>query len=167
MEPAALRAQLESWLQTRPGLFHVDAEPDGVRILEVETGKSLRVASDRVQEIEPARNALTGADYLVLRLESVPPLALADAGFVFPVDTRNTGELPGAPATMSFRDYRRLHRHLRHLVETQADAEHRREALDVTLLLIASLDGARSVGLPTQVEEADLETVIRRIEAGA
>ena len=166
MEPAALQAQLTTWLQTRPGLFHVDVETDGVRVLEVETGKSLRVVSDQVEAVELTRNALTGADYLVLRLESAPPLALADAGFVFPLDTRNTGELPGAPATMSFRDYRRLHRHLRHLVETQADSEHRREALDVTLLLIASLDGARAVGLPTQAEEAELEPVIRRLEAG-
>ena len=167
MELAALQTRLAAWLQSRPGLFHVQSDADGVRLLEVETGKSLRIAAPQVAAIESARNAHTGTEYLVLRLESAPPLALADAGFVFALDTRNTGQLPGAPATMSFRDYRRLYRHVLHLVESPAEAEHRREALDVTLLLIASLDGARAVGLPAQAEEAELEAVVRRLEAGA
>ena len=135
--------------------------------MEVETGKAVHVAAEQVHDIETSRDTHTGAEYLVLRFDSLPPLAIADAGFVFALDTRSTGELAGAPATMSFRDYRRLYRHLLHLVESQSEGEHRREALDVTMILIASLDGARAVGLSTQAEEPELEAIIRRLEAGA
>jgi hypothetical protein len=163
----ALEQRLAAWLVSRPGLFDLQRTPEGVRLVEVTTGKTLKLLADKVLELETRRDSLSDAPYLLLRLDGAPAVALADAGFVFDLDTRNTGAIPNAPPAMSFRDYRKLLRHLQHLADSQTDPEHRREALDVSMILIASLDGARALGLQTEVEEGELETIIRRLEAGA
>ena len=167
MEPQELTRRLHAWLDTRPGLFVLQDDPGGVRLTEVATAKSLHLPAGQVEEIEVRHDAYTGAEYLALSVATRPPLALSEVGFAFTLETRNTGPLSGAPPVMSFADYRRLHRHLLHLLDTQDDPEHRREALDITMVLIASLDGARAVGLAVDSEEAALEPLIRRLEAGA
>ncbi len=167
MEPTELRQAVEAWTRAHPGIFELHDEPDGVRLRDVATGKPLRVRAEEVAEVETRKNWNTGAEYLALAFAEKPPLALADAGFVFALDTRNTGALEGAPPSMSFRDYRKLHAHLAHLLPEQNDPQRRREALDLSLVLIASLDGARAVGLPTEAEEAELEELIRRLESGS
>ncbi|UCE03120.1 MAG: hypothetical protein JSW67_02695 [Candidatus Latescibacterota bacterium] len=166
MEPVALEQRLQEWLASRPGLFDLQRTSEGVRLVEVATGKALKLLAEQVLELETRRNSLSGAPYLLLRLDARPTVALADAGFVFDLDTRNTGAIPNAPPAMSFRDHRKLFRHLQHLLGSQSDPEHRREALDVAMILIASLDGARALGLSTEVEEGELEAMIRRLEAG-
>ena len=163
MDPRTLQSRLRQWMDPRPGILHCTDEPDGVRLAEVATGKTLHVVAEQVTEIQSLRDQQTGREYLVLAREAGQPIALADAGFVFNLDFRSTGPLHGAPPVMSFRDFRRLYEHLRHLVE---QPEHRREALDVLSILIASLDGARLAGLQTQVEEGELEAVLRVLEAG-
>ena len=164
MEPQPLRDRLQLWMRGHPGVFLGADAPDGVRLTEISTGKSLHVEAGKVIDVKSQVNSETGGEYLVLVREGRQPLALADAGFVFALDTRSTGPLPSAPPVMSFRDFRRLYEHLRHLLE---HAEHRREALDMFQILIASLDGARAAGLVTQVEEGELEAVLRRLEAGS
>ena len=151
-------------MDSHPGILLYADEPDGVRLTEIATGKTLRVEAGEVLEVQSQANSQTGSEYLVLARDGRPPLALADAGFVFGLDTRSTGPLPSAPPVMSFRDFRRLYEHLRHLVER---AEQRREALDMFQILIASLDGARAAGLATQIEEGELEAVLRLLEAGS
>jgi hypothetical protein len=164
MEPASLQARLRTWMEGAPGVFDCAPLTDGVRLTETATGKSLVLPAEAVRDVETRTNAQTGRAYLVLDREDRQPLALADAGFVFALDTRSTGPLPSAPPVMSFRDFRRLYEHLRHRVE-QPDG--RREALDVLMILIASLDGARAAGLATEVEEGELDAVLRRLEAGS
>jgi hypothetical protein len=166
MRPPELAQRLRGWLHQRPGLFGLQDLPDGVLLTELATGKSLRLAAEAVVGVEVQRDRLRDDDYLLLTLAERPSLALAAAGFVFALDPRHTGKLPSAPPAMSFTDYHRLVRHLLHLLDTQDDPEHRREALDITLVLIASLDGARAVGLAVDGEEAALEAAIRRLEAG-
>jgi hypothetical protein len=163
MDPKALRDRLRLGRDAHPGALLATDEPDGVRLTEVATGKTLRLEAGEVLDVQSQANAQTGSEYLVLVRDGRPQLALADAGFVFALDTRNTGPLPSAPPVMSFRDFRRLYEHLRHLVER---AESRLEALDTLQILIASLDGARAAGLATQVEEGELEAVLRIVEAG-
>ena len=166
LEPSELRAAVQAWTRVHPGIFEVHDDPDGVRVVDVAAGKPLVIRADEIVELETRKNWSTGAEYVALQFSEHPPLALADAGFVFALDTRNTGPLEGAPPSMSFRDYRKLHAHLSHLMSARDDPQRRREALDLSLVLIASLDGARALGLPTQVEEAELEESIRRLEAG-
>ena len=163
MDPQPLRDRLQLWMHSHPGILLCADQPDGVHLTEISTGKSLQIEAGEVIEVQSQANSQTGGEYLVLVRDGRLPLALADAGFVFALDTRSTGPLPSAPPVMSFRDFRRLYEHLRHLVE---HAEQRREALDMFQILIASLDGARASGLDTQVEEGELEAVLRRLEAG-
>jgi len=164
VQPQDLNQALQPWLRPRPGIFALQWDGDVLQLLEVATGKSLKLTAEEVERVESQRNWNTGAEYLRLHVASRPPLALADVGFVFALDTRHTGPLPQAPPTLSFADYQRLHRHLQHLLHELDVPERRREALDVTLVLIAALDGAHAVGLPTQAEEAQLEKAIRRLE---
>ena len=163
MDPQPLRDRLRVWMDSHPGILLYADAPDGVRLSEVLTGKTLRIEAGEVLEVQSHANSQTGSEYLVLVREGRPPLALSDAGFVFGLDTQSTGPLPSAPPVMSFRDFRRLYEHLRHRVER---AEHRREALDTLQILIASLDGGRAAGLSTLVEEGELEAVLRILEAG-
>jgi hypothetical protein len=165
VQPRDLKRSIERWLLPRPGVFTLQPVQDSLLLTELATGKSLRLEAEEVQRVESHRNWNTGAEYLRLLSEARPPLALADVGFVFALDTRNTGPLPQAPPTLSFGDFQRLLRHVQHLLDELDVSERRREALDITMVLIASLDGAHAVGLPTQAEEAQLEKVIRRLEA--
>lgn len=166
MQPDVLRSALSAWMRAHPGVFEVHDDTDGVRLVETLTGKPLRLAAEMIDGIETRKNWSSGSEYLALQFFDQPPLALADAGFVFALDVTNTGPLDGAPPTMSFGDYRKLHTHLLHLIGAPQTSQARREALDISLVLIASLDGARAAGLPTQAEEGELEQCIRRLEAG-
>jgi len=164
MEPAALQQRIGSWSEKHPGVFQLAEAPGGMQLTEIATGKSLLLAAESVGDIQALANTQTGREYLVVQRQDRGPLALADAGFVFNLDMRSSGPLHGAPPVMSFRDFRRLYEHLRHLVEQPAPG---REALDLMTILIAALDGARAAGLPIEVEEGELEAVLRRLEAGS
>lgn len=166
VQPEALHRALDAWMGAHSGVFERHHEPDGVRLVEVASGKPLRLVAEAIESIETRKNWNSGAEYLALQFLEHPPLALADAGFVFALDVTNTGPLEGAPPTMSFRDYRKLFAHLQHRIAEPQTPQTRREALDISLVLIASLDGARAVGLPTQAEEGELDQCIRRLEAG-
>ena len=165
MRPADLAQQVQVWMRAHPGVFVVEAQPNGLRLAEVATGKTLVLLAEPVQAVLVRRNSATRAEYLVVEREGLPPLALADAGFAFALDPRSTGPLPPtAPPVLSFGDFERLHAHLVHVA---TDPRHRREALELLMILIAALDGARNVGLDTGREEAALEPVLRQLEAGA
>jgi len=167
MQPRQLAQLVRAWLAGRPGLFGLQELPDGILLSEVATGKVLHLEAESVDAVEVRRDWTTGAEYLWLSRRSRPPLALAPAGFAFALDPVHTGPLPSAPPAMSFTDYQRLYRHLQHLLDTQDNPDHRREALEVAMVLIASLDGARAAGLPVGDEEAALEAAVRRLEAGS
>jgi hypothetical protein len=144
-------------------VFVIEDIARGVRLTEVATGKILQLEADGTTGLESRTDTVTGHGYLVIHREERPPLALATAGFAFALDPRSTGPLPaGAPSVLSFTDYRRLVAHLRHLVP---DAARRREALELMMILIAALDGARAVGLPIAAEELELEPLLRQLES--
>jgi hypothetical protein len=165
MRPDDLARRIQAWAQVHPGVFVVERQPNGLRLAEVATGKALVVLAEPVQAVEVRSNTATGAEYLVLQRDGLPPLGLADAGFVFALDPRSTGPLPpSAPPVLSFRDFERLHAHLIHVAPEPA---HRREALELLMILVAALDGARNAGLDTGREEAALEHVLRDLEGGA
>lgn len=167
MQPRQLAQRVRTWLAGRPGLFGLQELPDGIVLTEVATGKTLHLEAEAVDALEMRRDWTTGAEYLWLSRRERPPLALAPAGFAFAPDPVHTGPLPSAPPAMSFGDYQRLVRHLQHLLDTQDDPDQRRAALEITMILIASLDGARAVGLQVGDEEAALEAMVRRLEAGS
>jgi hypothetical protein len=162
METEVLERRLRRWAETHAGVAAVESAPGGVRLAEVATGKRLDVDAAATERIESRRDTLSGQEYLVIHRTGIPPVALAAAGFAFAPDPRNTGSLPaGAPPVICFTDYRRLFAHLRHIVPQEAN---RREALELLMILIAALDGARAVGLETATEEAELEPWLRRLE---
>ena len=164
MIPPALQERIQHWMLQHVGVFQLEPTAEGVRLVEVATGKALLLDAGAVLEVESRANAHTGHEYLIVQRQDRGPLALADAGFVFNLDTRSTGPLAGAPPVMSFRDFRRLYEHLRHLLE---DARKRQECLDLMMILIAALDGARAAGLSTAIEEGELDVVLRRLESGS
>ena len=101
MRPADLAQRLRTWASAHPGVVVLEDLPQGVRLTEVATGKVLVLLAEPVHAIDSRSNTATGSEYLVLQRDSLPPLALADAGFVFALDPRSTGPLPPSAPRVS------------------------------------------------------------------
>lgn len=132
-------------------------------VLENETGKALRFALGQVLRIEDARSADTGTRYVRVWLDDGRTFALSGIGIVFLPLTHSTGPVPDLPPTASFADFQKLLRHLQHLVTDHHDG-HLAEALQVLLVLLAFLDGARAIGLSVEAEERTLEPLLTALE---
>lgn len=134
-----------------------------VTVLENDSGKQLRFAMGQVLQVEDDRSPDTGTRYLRLWLDDGRHLALSGIGFVFQPLTHSTGPLPDLPPAASFRDFQKLYRHLDHLMTDHHEGRER-EALQVLMVLLAFLDGARALGLSVDEEERTLEPILERLE---
>lgn len=134
-----------------------------VTVLERLSGKSVRFAWGAVLEAEPAKNAETGSPYLRVTLDDGRRLAFSAVGLVFAPSFLSTGPVPDCPPTGCFVDYAKLERHLSHLVAEDHE-EHHKEALQVLMVLLAFLEGARLVGIDVAEEEHDLQELLEQLE---
>jgi hypothetical protein len=132
-------------------------------IVEKETGKTLRLPFGEVLRIEEARDSVRNSRYLRILLEDGRSFALAGLGFVFAPSFVSTGPVPDCPDVASFADFARLFGHLSHLV-AEVEAGREKEALQVLMVLLAFLDGARAIGLDVGPEERALEAELVRLE---
>lgn len=159
---------LREWLE-RQGRFtfrlieEAKSPTAPVTLLEIEQDKRLSFAWGQVTRVEEDRSPQTGSKYIRVLLDDGRSFALAAAGIVFAPSFASTGPLPECPATASFTDFQRLRRHLDHLVTDHHD-EHEREALQVLMVLLAFLDGARALGLDVSEEERDLDRILKQLE---
>lgn len=163
------QAALRDWLE-RQGRFTFRVIEEGksptapISLLEIEQDKRLSFAWGQVSRVEEARSPQTGSKYLRVLLDDGRSFALAGAGIVFAPSFASTGPLPECPTTASFTDFQRLKKHLDHLVTDHHD-EHEREALQVLMVLLAFLDGARAIGLDVSEEERELDGILKRLES--
>ena len=159
------RAALRAYLERQPRTFLLE-EGKGTApaaVVELATGKRLRFAFGQVLTVEEDRSPASGSRYLRVALDDGRSFALAGIGIVFAPVFTSTGPLPDCPAAASSQDFTKLLRHLEHLVEAHED-EHQREALQVLMVLLAFLDGARAVGLEVDREERALEPLLDALE---
>lgn len=164
MNPVSPNLTILQWLKTHPGIFNFHEEGGVLHLVENYSQKALSLAYAELADLEEKANSTSPHEtYLVLRLHSGIQWVLASQGFVFPPDFRNTGPLTLPSQVYCMQDFNNLFHRLRHVA---AESERGREALDLVLALIAILDGAKAIGLPTDAEAREIETILNSLEKG-
>ena len=161
------QAVLREWLE-RQGRFVFRVIETGkektapITLVEIEYDKRLDFAWGEIALVEEARIPQLESKYLRVLLEDGRSFAVAGMGFVFAPSFASTGPLPDCPETACFADFYKLKAHLDHLV---SEENREKEALQVLMVLLAYLDGARAVGLDVGEEERHLEESLKLLEA--
>jgi len=152
------------WLQKNPGLFSIREEGGDLEVLELYSGKGLKVGGSTVSAVEERNNSANPAEtYVILLFDSGRQVVFSKQGLAFPPDFSNTGELSLPNQVYCFQDFKNLMNQLRHVA---AEADRSREALQIIMVLIALLDGARAVGLAVDAETQAVEEILAKLESG-
>ncbi len=153
-----------AWLKKHPGIFVYQEEGDGVRLVENFSQKTILLKWGDIERLEEKTNAAQpGQGYLVLLFSNGHQLALSLQGLVFPPDFTHSGPIPLPSPVYCMQDFNNILNRLRHVA---AEEERKQEALDLILVLIAILDGAKAVGLNVDAESRTVEGILATLETG-
>lgn len=135
-------------------------------LLDVASGKSLHLPWREVTAFEEKIHPETKDAYLVLLFENENQIALVDPGGVaFPPSEMNTGALRDLPHVVCLKDLQTLKQRIDHHLYAHPDEPPPRECLDMVMISIAILDGARLVGFPVSDLERELEASLKEVES--
>ena len=152
-----------SWIHSRPGVFALREEGSRLRIQELYSRKELSLEPGDLVHAELQANRLKpDEDYLLLKLDNGASLALSPQGFAFAPNFANTGPLSLPSEVYCLQDFESLLAKLKHLVQ---EPDRRRDALDLLMVLIAILDGAKAVGIAMDAETREVEAQLSLLEA--
>lgn len=155
--------QIRAWIRARPGLFALREEGRSFVIQELYSKKELSFGPGDIAGAQLEANRLKpDEDYLLLTLDSGTPLALSPQGFAFAPNFSSTGPMPLPSQVYCLQDFHSL---LHKLENLTVQGEQRRDALDLLMVLIAILDGAKAVGLDVAAEEQEVERQLVRLES--
>lgn len=155
--------RMNTWISANTGVFAHRVDGDILTLVEVATGQERILMGDDIDGIHQGTNRMSGVTYPILLLVSGHQIAVTDLGFCFAPSFASTGEIPGAPPVVSFGDFHRLFQEATLAAE---DPARRKESLDLMMLCITIVDGARLVGFNVNKEEDRLETLLRQAEGG-
>ena len=158
----ALVQTLRAFCERHPGWALFD-EPTG-ELLEIASGKRLRLPVRELVAAEERVNAVTRRPYLVLRFGDGHELALADIGLAFPPVAPAVPQAPQLPPVVCFQDFRAALAQLQHQAAAHRDQKLDRAVLDLMVLALGILEGARRVGFDVSDEERALEAVLSELE---
>ena len=134
-------------------------------LLDVASGKSTGLPWREVKAFEEKIHPETNDSYLVLLFENGNQLALVDPGGVaFAPSVTNTGSIRDLPPVVCLRDFYTLKQRIDHYLFEHQDEPPPRECLDLVMICIATLDGARAVGFDVGDLEKELEKSLKEIE---
>jgi len=134
-------------------------------LLDVASGKSTGLPWRDVKAFEEKTHPETNDSYLVLLFENGNQLALVDPGGVaFAPSVTNTGSIRDLPPVVCLRDFYTLKQRIDHYLFEHQDEPPPRECLDLVMICIATLDGARAVGFDVGDLEKELEKSLKEIE---
>jgi hypothetical protein len=134
-------------------------------ILDVASGKSLRPGWNDLTAFEEKVHPETGETYLVLLFDNGAQLALVDPGGVaFAPSAENSGAVENLPPVVCLRDFLTLKQRIDHYLHDHPEDPPPRECLNMVMLCIATLDGARAVGFDIGDLEGELEKSLGEIE---
>ena len=134
-------------------------------LLDVASGKSTGLPWRDVKAFEEKIHPETNDSYLVLLFENGNQLALVDPGGVaFAPLVTNTGSIRDLPPVVCLRDFYTLKQRIDHYLFEHQDEPPPRECLDLVMICIATLDGARAVGFDVGDLEKELEKSLKEIE---
>ena len=134
-------------------------------LLDVASGRSVALPWRNVKGFEEKIHPETNDTYLVLLFENGNQLALVDPGGVaFPPSVENTGPIRDLPPVVCLKDFHTLKQRIDHYLYDHPDQAPPREVLDLVMICLATLDGARAVGFDVGELEGELEKSLNEIE---
>lgn len=159
-----LLEKINNWIQAHPGIFQIRNEKEGLWVLENYSQKSRLLPGAEIQEVASRPNPLNpGESYLIVLFNSGQQLVLSQQGFVFPPDFTHTGPIPLPSQVYCMQDFQNLFGKLQHLA---AEPDRGRESLELVMILIAILDGARAAGLEVTTEAREVDRILSNLEQG-
>jgi len=159
----AAKAKVREWAQKHRHVVLYDEEKSV--LLDVASGKSTHLPWRDVKDFEEKTHPETGDGYLVLLLENGSQVALVDPGGVaFSPSDVNTGPLRDLPPVVCLKDFFTLKQRVDHYLYGHREEAPPKECLDLVLICIAILDGARAVGLDVGDLEEGLDRSVRELE---
>jgi hypothetical protein len=133
--------------------------------LDIASAKRVRIEWRDVTAFEEKIHPETNDAYLVLLFEGDTQLALVDpGGIAFAPSTENSGPVPNLPPVVCLKDFFTLKGRVDHYLYDHPDEPPPRECLDLIMICIATLDGARKVGFDVDDLEGDLEKSLNEVE---
>ena len=157
------KAKVREWTDKYKHAVLYD-EPESA-LLDVASGKRVKIAWRDLTAWEEKLHPETNDAYVVLLFENGNQLALVDpGGIAFAPATENTGPLQNLPPVVCLRDFSTLKNRVDHYLYDHADEPPPRECLDLVMICIATLDGARKVGFDVGDLERELEKSLNEIE---
>lgn len=157
------RSRTAQWLANHPQAALYDAESS--TLLDVASGKSLRVSWRDLKAFEEKIHPETKDTYLVFLFEDGRQIALVDPGGVaFEPSTANTGPVKDLPPVVCLRDFLTLKQRVDHYLYAHPEEAPPKEALDLVMVSIAILDGARAIGFDVGDLEGELEKSVTDLE---
>ncbi len=143
-------------------------DDDSAVLLDVRSGKRLKLDWSALSGYEEKIHPESGEPYLVLLFDDGTQLALVDPGGVaFAPSIANCGPVENLPAVVCLRDYHMLKQRVDHYLYDHPDEPPPRECLNLIMICIATLDGARAVGFDVGDLEGELEKSLNEIERRA
>jgi hypothetical protein len=134
-------------------------------LLDVASGKTVKLTWRDVKAFEEKIHPETKDSYLVLMFENGTQIALVDPGGVaFAPSTENSGPVENLPPVVCLRDFLTLKQRVDHYLYEHPDDPPPRESLDLIMICIATLDGARAVGFDVGDLEGELEKSLHEVE---
>jgi hypothetical protein len=157
------KVALRAWLENHSNVVLYDEAARA--LLDIASGKSLPIVWADVIAFEEKIHPETGDSYLVLLFESGQQIALVDPGGVaFAPSTVNSGPVENLPPVVCLRDFLTLKQRIDHYLYDHPDEPPPRECLDLIMICIATLDGARAVGFDVNDLEGELEKSLNELE---
>jgi hypothetical protein len=157
------KPKLRTWVEKHRQVVLYDEEKSG--LLDVASGKSTGLPWPDVKDFEEKIHPETGDSYLVLLFENGNQLALVDPGGVaFAPSIANTGPIRDLPPVVCLRDFYTLKQRIDHYLFEHPDEAPPRECVDLVMVCIATLDGARVVGFDVTDLEGELEKSLNELE---
>lgn len=160
-----VKQKVRAWAQANADVVLYDDESS--QLLDVSSGRSVTIRWRDLSDFQEKIHPETKESYLVLLFEDGKQIALANPGGVaFAPSTENTGDLRDLPPVVCLRDFLTLKQRVDHYLYEHPD-EPPRECLDMVLICIATLDGARAVGFDVGDLEQELEKSLGLLEQRA
>jgi hypothetical protein len=157
------KAKVRAWVETHRHVVLFDEESSS--LMDVASGKTIHLPSQELKAFEEKVHPETKDNYLVLLFENGTQVALVDpGGIAFTPLTENTGPLRDLPPVVCLKDFFTLKGRVDHYLYDHPDEPLPKEVLDLVMICIATLDGARAVGFDVGDLEGELEKSLKEIE---
>ena len=157
------KAKVRAWVETHRHVVLFDEESSS--LMDVASGKTIHLPWQELKAFEEKVHPETRDNYLVLLFENGTQVALVDPGGVaFAPSTENSGPVRDLPPVVCLKDFFTLKGRMDHYLYDHPDEPPPKEALDLVMICIATLDGARAVGFDVGDLEGELEKALNEIE---